>query len=132
MILIDTHVLIWFLKDKSKLSSRSRKLIDDLRNKGEKILVSSISAWEIAMLTKKGKVKIGKKVETWIKDLEKSNIFQFVPVDNKIAVESVNLKDFKHKDPADRIIVATVKVLGCLLITSDKKLLDYSHIKTIW
>jgi len=55
-----------------------------------------------------------------------------VPIDNKIAVLSVNLPDFSHKDPADRIIIATALNLGVKLVTSDSKILNYKHVQAIW
>lgn len=131
MILIDTHVLIWWLKGGEKLSVKAKKAIKKEEVSGE-VCISSISMWETAMLVKEDKIDIAKDFEEWIKDLKSVDFLRFVPVDNKIAIESVFLPKFKHKDPADRIIVATAKELDCPLVTSDKKLLNYPHIKTIW
>ena len=53
-------------------------------------------------------------------------------MDNQIAKTSVNLPDFMHKDPADRIIIATALNLGAELVTSNKKILNYTYVKSVW
>jgi PIN domain nuclease of toxin-antitoxin system len=56
----------------------------------------------------------------------------FVPVDNEIAVRSVELPGEIHKDPADRMIVATARKLAAPLVTADEKIQNYPHVRTIW
>ncbi|OGM64207.1 twitching motility protein PilT [Candidatus Woesebacteria bacterium RIFCSPLOWO2_01_FULL_39_14] len=131
MILLDTHVLIWWLNGSAKLSNKALREIKNSKKK-EKIFVSSISIWEIAMLVKKKRLKLTLNVESWIREVERLTYINFLPVDNNIAFESVYLPEFKHKDPADRIIVATARGLRAKLITSDIRILRYPHIQTIW
>ncbi|OQX17859.1 MAG: hypothetical protein BWK80_38985 [Desulfobacteraceae bacterium IS3] len=71
-------------------------------------------------------------VEEWIAKSEKLPFIKFIPVDNKIAVASVNLPQPIHNDPADRIIIATAINLNAKLITKDEKILEYPHVKAIW
>jgi len=68
----------------------------------------------------------------WIARSESLPFFRFVPVDNAIAIRSVRLEEPFHKDPADRIIVATAMTMGMPLVTSDRKILKYPNVKTIW
>ncbi|OGM23733.1 twitching motility protein PilT [Candidatus Woesebacteria bacterium RIFCSPHIGHO2_01_FULL_39_17] len=131
MILLDTHILIWWLNGSAKLSNKALREIKNSKKK-EKIFVSSISIWEIAMLVKKKRLKLTLNVESWIREVERLTYINFLPVDNNIAFESVYLPEFKHKDPADRIIVATARGLRAKLITSDIRILRYPHIQTIW
>jgi PIN domain nuclease of toxin-antitoxin system len=56
----------------------------------------------------------------------------FVPVDNDIAVKSIELPGEFHKDPADRIIVATARKLGAPLVTVDDRIRSYPHVRTLW
>jgi len=84
------------------------------------------------MLVKKKRLKLTLNVESWIREVERLTYVNFLPVDNNIAFESVYLPEFKHKDPADRIIVATARGLRAKLITSDIRILRYPHIQTIW
>jgi len=71
-------------------------------------------------------------VTDWIAKSEILPFFQFIPISNSIAVKSINLPQPLHSDPADRIIIATALSTGAPLITKDKKISDYSHVKTIW
>ena len=71
-------------------------------------------------------------VDTWITSVEALPFLTFVPVDNRIAVRAVQLADFPHRDPADRMIVATALGMGASLVTADERLRAYAAMKTIW
>ena len=131
MILLDTHAWIWFISNPEYLSKRADKAVKGAV-KDKSILISSISAWELALLVKKKRLKLTLEVTDWIAKSESLPFIQFLPVTNSIAVKSVNLPLPLHPDPADRIIIATAISVGAPLVTSDKKLLSYSPVKTIW
>lgn len=131
MIVLDTNALIWWVGHFNKLSKKAELSIEKAR--GEKaVYISSISVWEIYTLVKKGKLDLNTLPNNWLGKIEELSFVNFVPIDNKIAVLSVNLPDFSHKDPADRIIIATALSLGATLITSDKKILDYPQVQSVW
>ena len=131
MIVLDTHAWVWFVSNPELLSKAAKKAIDaSMGQKG--IFISSISAWEVALLAAKKRLKLTIDVTDWIGKSERLPFFQFIPVDNSVAVKSVNLPQPFHKDPADRIIIATAITVGAPLVTKDKKLLDYPHVETIW
>lgn len=132
MIVLDTHVLIWFINSPEKLSEKVRKRINLEIKKSDNILISSISIWEIYLLVKKGKLKFTVDVDTWIEKVEKLDFLRFVSINNKIAAKSVTLPGTFHNDPADRIIVSTALQEGATLITSDSRILKYSHIQSMW
>jgi len=131
MIVLDTHVLVWWLDNPRRLSPKAAKKINPEVKKGE-ILVSSITVWELFMLARKGRLSLKIDVNDWVSMLEKLSFVRFVPVDNRIARRSVDLPGKFHEDPADRIIVATTMETGGLLLTSDKNILNYPNIKTVW
>jgi PIN domain nuclease of toxin-antitoxin system len=131
MIVLDTHTWIWFISNPDFLSKRAQKAVN-AAVKDKSILISSISAWEIALLVKKKRLKLTLEVTDWIAKSESLPFIQFVPVTNQIAVKSLNLPLPLHPDPADRIIIATALALGAALVTKDEKLLGYAHIKAIW
>ena len=131
MIVLDTHAWIWFISNPDLLSKRAEKAVN-AAVKDKSIIVSSISAWELALLVSKKRLKLTLDVSDWIAKSESLPFIQFVPVTNSIAVKSVNLPLPLHPDPVDRIIIATALSMGAPLVTKDKKLLGYSHIKTIW
>ena len=131
MILLDTHVWIWWVASPERLSSPAREQIDKAAEELQ-VHVSSISSWEIALLVKKGRLELTVDVGEWVARSEALPFFRFVPMDNRIAVLSNQLGDGLHEDPADRIITATALVLGATLITRDQRLRDYPHVETLW
>ena len=131
MIVLDTHAWVWWVNDPGMLSRRARKAIDEAM--GRKTLhVSSISAWEVALLAQRGRLVLSMDVRDWIARSEALPFLRFVPVGNGIAIESVRLHDFTRNDPADRIIVATAAALGATLVTKDEAIRRYPLIKTLW
>lgn len=132
MIVLDTHVLIWWASGDAQLSAEASARIDaEQREQGE-ILVSSISAWEIAMLVAKNRLKLSMDVDSWLNLTGRITGLRFVPIDNRVALESTRLPGEFHKDPADRMIVALARTLSAPLITADEKIRAYAHVKTLW
>ena len=131
MIVLDTNTWIWFISNPDFLSKRAQKAVN-AAVKDKSILISSISAWEIALLVKKRRLELTLEVTDWIAKSESLPFIKFVPVTNSIAVKSVNLPLPLHPDPVDRIIIATTLSLGAALVTKDEKLLGYAHINAIW
>lgn len=74
---------------------------------GGKVFVSSITAWEIAILVARGRIELAGEPQEWLATVGRIGPVEFVPVDNEIAVRSTKLGDIFHRDPADRFIVAT-------------------------
>jgi PIN domain nuclease of toxin-antitoxin system len=131
MILLDTHVLFWWLSEKTKLTPAAIAAIE-AEIPGGQILISSMTVWEVTMLVAAGRRTLSVSVPDWIAGFENMAEVTFVPVDNDIAVQSVLLPDGFHKDPADRIIVATARKFGAPIITADQKIRSYRHVRTIW
>lgn len=129
MIILDTHIWIWWVGENSDLTKEYQDLIRSRQEQG--IGVSSISCWEIALLHAKQRLNLSLPVLQWLEtSLSLPNIV-LLPLSPRIAVESNNLPDEFHKDPADRIIVATARVYDCPLVTYDSKILQYQHVKLI-
>ena len=132
MIVLDTHALLWWASgDTGQLSAVAAQAIEAELNGGQ-ISVSSISAWELAMLVAKGRIALSMDIEEWLSVVSQIEAVSFMPVDNEIAVKSVELPGEFHKDPADRIIVATARKLAAPLVTADDKIRGYPHVRTIW
>ena len=131
MIVLDTHAWVWFVSNPELLSQKAKRTIERAVV-DENVFISSISAWEVALLTSKKRLLLSMEVADWIKKSEMLPFVNFIPVDNSIAVKSVNLPQPFHSDPADRIIIATTISLGASLITKDEMILKYPHVKTIW
>ena len=131
MIVLDTHVWVWWVSDSEPLPRRVRASLEQ-HAKNQAIRVSSISGWEVAQLVARGRLELTMEAEDWIARSESLPFLDFVPVDNRIAIRSTRLPGSFHADPADRIIVATTLLLGATLITKDDKLRRYPHVDTLW
>ena len=132
MIVIDTHALLWWATgERRSLSTRANKAIQSAI-KGGQLFVSSITAWELSMLVHRRRLSLSMDVSEWLKVLGQIEAVQFVPVDNDIAIRSNELPGDFHKDPADRIIVATARHLGVPLVTADEKIHGYPHVRVVW
>ncbi len=127
MIILDTHVLIWVVHDNrhKRLGSQTRVLIENAMQSGL-LAVSAITPWEIAMLVEKGRLSFGIDVTDWLKTALDPACIKMLPIEPDIAVDSVNLPNYPHKDPADRLIIATARHVGAKLLTADQKILDYA------
>lgn len=131
MIVLDTHALIWWVTGDALLSKKAKTAINKEMADGE-IIISSITAWEIAMLVERERLFLSMDVSRWLATVAEIDNVHFVPVDVEIALKSVDLPGVFHKDPADRMIVATARKLAAPLVTKDEKIQAYAHVKTIW
>ena len=129
MILLDTHIWIWWVADETLLTQDQISVIK--QNESTGIGVSVISFWEIAMLVEKKRLDFTMPVRKWLKTALLYPGVTPIDITIDIAIDSVQLPKSFHKDPADRIIVATAKSLDCELLTNDQNILNYPHVKTI-
>ena len=123
MILLDTHAAIWFATD-SNLGKASQDMADQALNE-ERLVVSAISFWEIAMLASKRRLMIGKSSSELRLQLLDAGVTE-LPLTGPIGILAAELANF-HADPADRLIMATAIVHGAALMTADAALLRWPH-----
>jgi PIN domain nuclease of toxin-antitoxin system len=127
-VLLDTHVWIWLSVEQDRaLSKEAKKAI---HNSSEKI-ISAISCWELAKLVEKNRIAFSIPVLQWIRQSLLEREIRIADLSPEVAVESTQLQDF-HGDPADQIIVATARILGMPLVTSDKRIRRYPGVECIW
>jgi PIN domain nuclease of toxin-antitoxin system len=132
VIALDTHALVWWVADPDRIPAPARRRVNAAVKAGERLSVSCISVWEIAMLVERGRLQLTMPVDAWLRAVDALPFLSFVPVDNGIALRSVQLPQFPHRDPADRIIVATALGQGATLVTADRRLHAYSPLTTVW
>ena len=96
------------------------------------VLISCISAWELALLVQKKRLELTMDVSEWISSSEQLPFIRFISIDNGIAVHSVYLPQPLHNDPADRIIIATSMKYGAPIVTMDEKIQNFPHVQSIW
>ena len=131
MIVLDTHVWVWWVSGLEPLPPKARRLIRAAREQ-KAVYLSSISVWEVAQLTARGRLQLTMDVVDWVAKSEALPFVHFIPVDNAIALKSTKLPGTLHQDPADRMIIATALTLGFPLVTRDEKITRYPHVQTIW
>ena len=128
MIVLDTHAWIWWVDGDERLTLTQRDAI--AAEEGSLIGVSAISCWEVAKLVELGRVALSCSLEEWLDQALSYPGVQLIALTPEIAIESTRLPGDFHRDPADQIIVATARVYGCSLVTSDEKILKYPHVLT--
>ena len=128
--LLDTHVLIWWLNDRKRLSPTQREVVGSVRPE-EPLLVSDISLWEVATLHGAGRIRLALPLREWLDKATAPPLVQRHGISPAIASEVAALPDSFHRDPADRILVATARVLGATLLTQDRRIVDAALVDTL-
>jgi len=129
-ILLDTHVVIWLVLGDPKIGSYFKEHVEYMMEQEEDIFISAISIWEIGMLVERKKVDLENDPLDWIEELLKKG-FTLLPITPSIAINSSRLPESPHGDPADRLLVATANEHHAILVTHDRKILDYGKGKFI-
>lgn len=127
MIILDTHIWIWWTDKNPLLTSDYETVIQQNLSGG--IGISAISCWEIAKLVEKNRLQFSIPVEDWLNQALSHPSVLLLPLTPKISVESTHLPAIFHNDPADQIIVATARIYNCPLITYDSKNLNYPYVQ---
>ena len=126
MIVLDTSALIFWTLNKGRLSQAAAWAIND----ADRILLSSISIWEVGLKVKRQGLSIPVSIQEFAERLERVDRLEILPVDVRIWIKSLEL-DWEHRDPADRTIVATASLYACPLVTSDAAIRSF-YSQTIW
>ena len=131
MVVLDTCAWLWMCSESTKLSRAAREAITrEQRHDG--LVVSIISAWEIAKLVQKAKLSFSIPCSEWIEGAVRADGVTMHPLTPEICVESTELPGVFHGDPADQLIVATARLLGAPVVTGDRKIRDYAHVAALW
>ncbi len=130
-IFLDTHAWIWWVTRDRRLSSRALSAIRQAVEQ-DAVWLSAISIWELAKKAEKGQLVFDRPLRQWVRQALEVEGLLIAEITNEILLESCELPRPFHGDPADQIIVATVRHHGGLLITKDKAIRNYSHVQTLW
>jgi PIN domain nuclease of toxin-antitoxin system len=128
MIILDTHIWVWWIHGNSNLSQSAIEMIQFCESSG--IGISVISCWEVAKLVEYQRLKLPCEVLKWLNQALAYPGVRLVELTPEIVVASTQLVGF-HRDPAAQIIVATAKVYRCPLVTVDAKIIRYPDIQTV-
>jgi PIN domain nuclease of toxin-antitoxin system len=129
--LLDTHILLWWRSRPVKLSRRQRDELLRCERASDTIAISGISLWEIANLAQKGRIEIPTPVDLWLARLEDDPMITILPITARVAAESARLTGSFHKDPADRLIVATALCHGLRLMTADARIRKWGGVPVL-
>jgi PIN domain nuclease of toxin-antitoxin system len=119
-LLIDTHILIWFLEGNNLLSKPRRQIIADSNND---VFISIAALWEIAIKISIGKLTLTKPFADVIKQIAVEDI-EILPIASEHTLQ-VSALPFHHRDPFDRIIIAQAQIENLPIMTDDHEFGNY-------
>lgn len=130
MIVLDTHVLVWWVAGTGRLSAAAKRAIDQRLRHGP-VIASAITVLEIATAVRRGRLELGGPLDQWLADLLALPELRFEPVSVEIARLAGAFDDPTPGDPADRIILATAQTLRARLVSADDRL-RASPVAVVW
>jgi len=128
MILFDTCTLLWLASDLDKLPRKVRTKISEHK---DQLFISSISAFEIGIKHKRKLLSLPFDPDSWFKKALEHHGIKEIPVDSTILIKASQLPDV-HKDPVDRIIIATAMLNNYKILTPDTHIHAYPEVSTMW
>ena len=129
VIVLDTHEWVWWVSENTRLRPGAKRAIEDHLSSG--LAISSMSCWEVGKLVEHGRLTLDRPIREWFDlALDRPGV-RIIGLTPDIVVDATSLPGSFHKDPADQIIVATVRVLGAPLLTEDARILGYSHVQLV-
>lgn len=128
--LLDTHVLLWWHCEPGRLSQGQQEVIETADEKVQ-LLVSDISLWEVAMLHSLGRIRLTIPLREWLEKAVAPPLVRRYGISPAVAAELASLPESFHRDPADRILVATAKVTGATLLTRDRRIAEAGLVDTL-
>ena len=123
MVLLDTHIWLWWLLGDERLRPGERAALDELAASGG-IAVSWVSIWETEMLERKGRISLLPDLKGWLELAVRPEVCTVLAVDVDVVLAQRRLPDAFHPDPADRLIVATALLSGYPLATRDSRIIE--------
>ena len=128
--LMDTHTWIWWHLKPESLSPKALQTIQSGRY--DELLLSAISIWEFSKLLEKRRLTISCDGRFWISEALAMPKLRVVEISPEIAWQSTQLPPTFHDDPADQMIVATARAENAVILTADRLIRNYPHVKTEW
>lgn len=130
MVLLDTHVWVWWMLGQRDLPANERaQLIALARTRPP--LLSDVSLWEVQMMYSKKRLPLSISFDQWLHRATQPDIVQVVRITPAIAIKLAELPKTFHGDPADRIIVATALAHDVPLLTHDRKI-QRAQVVPLW
>jgi PIN domain nuclease of toxin-antitoxin system len=128
--LLDTHAWVWWICGDPRLTAREREALDNLPPT-ERPVLAEISLWEVAMLVERGRLRLDMDLEHWLSVASAPATVELARVTPAVAAEVALLPDKFHRDPADRLIVATARVMKLRVLTRDR-MITGARVVPVW
>jgi PIN domain nuclease of toxin-antitoxin system len=129
--LLDTHAWVWWVTSDSRLSRTAKEKIDKAQS-GDDLWLSLISVWEVAKKVEKEQLILDRPVDDWIDAAIMVQGLHVWELTRPILIQSCALPGPFHGDPADQLIVATARHHEAVLITKDRRIRSYPHVRAVW
>ncbi len=132
-LLLDTCAAVWIVAN-SRLDPGAEDALDQARDAAEPVFVSSITAWEVALLASKGRFASPHPPNVWFEHLLAIEFCRLEGLNPSVLIDSCFLPGTPPRDPADRIIVATARENDLTIMTRDRMILDYAkagHVRAL-
>ncbi len=127
MMLLDTHIWVWWINDSTRLKPPTLRYLDALPPSD--VVISVISCWEVAKLVEKGRLELPVPLDEWFQQAIQTVGIRVIPLDIELIQDACQLPQPFHNDPADQLIVATARTKNLELLTVDQKILNYPHVR---
>jgi PIN domain nuclease of toxin-antitoxin system len=131
VIFLDTHVLVWAVTDKERLSRPAASAISRARV-SDGIAIADVVIWELAFLLARGVLRTHSTIEKTVENFVIRSGVTVQPITPEIATIAAQFPDSYPKDPIDRIVGATARAAGLVLVTKDERIRSSPLVKTIW
>lgn len=129
-VLLDTHILVWWFESADRLSEAQRLIIEAACPESP-LWVSDISLWEIATLWELERIRLTMPLRSWLEAATAPPLVRRFAITPSVAAEVAALPSGFHRDPADRILVASARILGAALVTQDKRIQRAGIVSTV-
>ena len=129
-VLLDTHLWWWWITGEPGPSPAQKRILARISPEAPALL-SDISLWEVATLVSLGRLAVTVPLREWLENAAAAPLVQRCAVSPAVAAAVAALPDDFHRDPADRLIVATAQVHGATLLTRDKRIVDAKLVPTV-
>lgn len=128
MIVLDTHVWLWWISEDASLSRPAHQAI----RTANRIGISAISCLEVATAVAKGRILLDRDPLEWMEQSLTFDRVELLPIEPAIAVKATQLGREFVGDPADRVIVATAILESATVVSKDDRIRAYRAVDSIW
>lgn len=126
-LLLDTHIALWLESGDARLRPETIRRIETCWRAGGTLLLSAVSVWEIAQLIFSGRIELNRPMAEWLEQFLGQPGKRCVPLGHRAAMGAYWLHELEHRDPADRLLIATSIEHACPMVTYDQRIAHFAE-----